>query len=91
MEDQLRQAIRESGMPQNRISRVAKMDEGTLSCFMLRKQESVRLKTAQRLAGVLGLQLVLEPKADSKAKGARKTKKVVKRATKSKTRAKRAR
>jgi hypothetical protein len=74
MEDQLRQAIRDSGKPQNEICRAAKMDEGTLSCFMLGKQESMRLKTAQRLALVLGMQLVLEnggiaaPRARSTAK-----------------------
>ena len=73
MEEQLRQAIRDSGMPQNRISRVARMDEGTLSCFMLGKQESVRLKTAQRLAGVLGFQLILEPKPGSRTLRAPKT------------------
>lgn len=61
MEEQLRQEIKASGLPQNKICRAAKMDEGTLSCFMLGKQESMRLKTAQRLARVLGYELVLEP------------------------------
>ncbi len=70
MEDQLRQAIRVSGMPQNRICRSARMDEGTLSCFMLGKQESMRLKTAQRLARVLGFELVLEPQKGAKAPAA---------------------
>jgi transcriptional regulator with XRE-family HTH domain len=60
VEDQLRQEIRTSGLPQNKICRAARMDEGTLSCFMLGKQESMRLKTAQRLARVLGYELVLE-------------------------------
>jgi transcriptional regulator with XRE-family HTH domain len=60
MEEQLRQEIKASGLPQNKICRAAKMDEGTLSCFMLGKQESMRLKTAQRLARVLGYELVLE-------------------------------
>ena len=77
MEDQLRLAIKESGMPQNRICRAARMDEGTLSCFMLGKQESMRLKTAQRLARVLGLALVLEtgPKMRIPAAPAPKAKK----------------
>lgn len=61
MEEQLRKAIKDSGMPQNQICRAARMDEGTLSCFMLGKQESMRLKTAQRLARVLGFQLLLVP------------------------------
>lgn len=60
MEEQLRQEIRACGLPQNKICRAARMDEGTLSCFMLGKQESMRLKTAQRLARVLGYELVLE-------------------------------
>jgi len=60
MEEQLRQEIRTCGLPQNKICRAARMDEGTLSCFMLGKQESMRLKTAQRLARVLGYELVLE-------------------------------
>ncbi len=79
MEDQLRLAIKESGMPQNRICRAARMDEGTLSCFMLGKQESMRLKTAQRLARVLGLALVLEtgPKMKLPAAPAPKPKKKV--------------
>lgn len=59
MEDLLRKAIKDCGMPQNKICRAARMDEGTLSCFMLGKQESMRLKTAQRLARVLGMELVL--------------------------------
>ncbi len=81
MEDQLRQAIKDSGMPQNKICRAARMDEGTLSCFMLGKQESMRLKTAQRLARVLGLNLVLEtgPKMSfAKAAPAKKAKKAKK-------------
>ena len=61
LEDQLRKAIRDSGMPRCRIARAARMDGGTLSEFMLGKQESVRLKTAQKLAKVLGLRLALEP------------------------------
>lgn len=67
VEDQLRQEIRSCGLPQNKICRAARMDEGTLSCFMLGKQESMRLKTAQRLARVLGYELILEPQ-----KGGRK-------------------
>ena len=67
VEEQLRQEIRTSGLPQNKICRAARMDEGTLSCFMLGKQESMRLKTAQRLARVLGYELILEPQ-----KGGRK-------------------
>jgi transcriptional regulator with XRE-family HTH domain len=59
MEDLLRKAIKDCGMPQNQICKAARMDEGTLSCFMLGKQESMRLKTAQRLARVLGMQLTL--------------------------------
>lgn len=79
MEDQLRKAIRESGMPQNQICKSARVDEGTLSCFMLGKQESMRLKTAQRLARVLGMCLILEDApqgngAASKKKPAAKTK-----------------
>jgi transcriptional regulator with XRE-family HTH domain len=61
VEEQLRQEIRASGLPQNKICRAARMDEGTLSCFMLGKQESMRLKTAQRLARVLGYELILDP------------------------------
>jgi len=60
MEELLRQEIKSCGLPQNKICRAARMDEGTLSCFMLGKQESMRLKTAQRLARVLGYELVLE-------------------------------
>jgi transcriptional regulator with XRE-family HTH domain len=84
VEDQLRQEIRTSGLPQNKICRAARMDEGTLSCFMLGKQESMRLKTAQRLARVLGYELVLEaqkggPKISAgSAPTRKKTKKVAK-------------
>ena len=70
MEEQLRQEIKASGLPQNKICRAAKMDEGTLSCFMLGKQESMRLKTAQRLARVLGYELVLESQKGGAAKAA---------------------
>ena len=61
IEDQLRKAIRESGMPRSRIALAARTDGGTLCEFMVGNQESMRLKTAQRLAKVLGLRLALEP------------------------------
>jgi transcriptional regulator with XRE-family HTH domain len=61
LEDQLRRAIRASGLTQCHICKTARIDQGTLSCFMLGKQESMRLKTAQRLARVLGFELELTP------------------------------
>ncbi len=65
LEDQLRRAIRDSGMTQSYICHAARIDEGTLSCFMLGKQESMRLKTAQRLVKVLGLELNLDASTNS--------------------------
>ena len=69
MEDQLRLAIKESGMPQNRICRAARMDEGTLSCFMLGKQESMRLKTAQRLGPRVGVGVGTGNRPEDEASG----------------------
>ena len=78
MEDQLRQEIRACGLPQNKICRAARMDEGTLSCFMLGKQESMRLKPDRRLARVLGYELILEPKTGGRKISAAKPKKKAK-------------
>lgn len=94
VEDQLRQEIRACGLPQNKICRAARMDEGTLSCFMLGKQESMRLKTAQRLARVLGYELILEPQkggAKVSAAAPKKAATAKKKTAKKKTKRKKAR
>jgi transcriptional regulator with XRE-family HTH domain len=60
--DVLRAAIEESGLTRYRIARGAGVDESILMRFV-RREMSIRLDKADRLAAYLGLQLVADPDA----------------------------
>lgn len=55
MDDILRTAVRQSGMPLRRVAKAAGVAQSILSVFMSGKD--IRLKTAQRLADFFGLEL----------------------------------
>ena len=56
IEQQLRKAIRQSGMSRYRLSKLTGVSDGVLSNFVNRKR-SLTLKTAAKLAKALGLEL----------------------------------
>ena len=56
LEDQLRKAIKESGLPLYKLGERAGVSDGLLSHFV-RGNRSMTLKTADKLARALGLEL----------------------------------
>ena len=56
MANQIRRAIRKSGLSLNQLAEETGVDDGVLSRFM-RDERSITLETAEKLADYLGLEL----------------------------------
>ena len=56
LESQLRQAILESGMNRNQISKESDVDRAQL-CYFVQGKRTLTLKSAEKIAEVLGLEL----------------------------------
>lgn len=59
--DALRDAIEQNGISQNQLAAVAEVNQGTVSRFVT-GTGGLNLTSAGRLASVLGLKLVVDPK-----------------------------
>lgn len=57
IEEQLRQAILNTGITRYRLSKLSGVSEATLSLFVNNKRRSITTDTAAKLAAVLGLEL----------------------------------
>jgi transcriptional regulator with XRE-family HTH domain len=62
--EQLRQAVRESGLSLNEIARRSGVDQGQLSRFM-RGERTIEMPTAARMCAALGLRLTKNKLAEA--------------------------
>ena len=66
--DQLRQAVRDSGLSQNALAKRARVAQSQLSRF-LRGERTLTLPAAARVCDVIGLELVRRERATGKGSG----------------------
>ncbi len=65
LSDQIRQAVRESGMSMLAVARAVETDKATMSRF-LSGERGLRLSTLDKLGELLGLELIVQGKRGKK-------------------------